>query len=49
MADMTSHENALCIGNRMNASAFRDLKGASDVLKVFKIARAVGECNLKNF
>ena len=23
--------------------------GTSDVLKVFKIARAVGECNLKNF
>ena len=32
----------------MNASAFRDL-WARAVLKVFKIARAVGECNLKNF
>ena len=45
----------ISIGNRMNASAFRDLwalawaPGTSDVLKVFKIARAVGECNLKNF
>ena len=25
------------------------IMGTSDVLKVLKIARAVGECNLKNF
>ena len=30
----------------MNASAFR---GLSEVLKVLKIARAVGECNLRTF
>ena len=31
----------------MKASAFRDFIGTSDVLKLFNIARAVSECNLK--
>ena len=40
----------ISIGNRMNASAFRDLWARVMFSeKVFKIARAVGECNLKNF
>ena len=40
----------ISIGNRMNASAIRDLwAGTSDVLKVLKLARAVRRVQFENF
>ena len=37
------------IGNRMNASAFRNLwaRVMTDVLQILKIAQAEGECDLR--